>query len=177
LTKATTAPIRGLLALALVALTALCVVFAGVALYRQSHLTDKPFSLSNSGQAITPDSERHAAVAIAEQFCLRMDGVDGSDVDGYKKRVSELLTTKQKAKFTSQFAEFEKVGVDKTLKGEGTILSSGVADIDQDSATVLVVHDSTVKATSGTTERHYRWTVSLRKVHGDWLVDDFTPVS
>jgi hypothetical protein len=40
-----------------------------------------------------------------------------------------------------------------------------------------VVHDSTVKATSGTTERHYRWTVSLRKVHGDWLVDDFTPVS
>jgi hypothetical protein len=172
LTKATTGHTRGPIALALVALTVLSVVLAGVLLYRASHLTDKPFSLSNSGQAITPDSERHAAVALAEQFCLRMDGVDG-----YKKRVSELLTTKQKAKFTSQFAEFEKVGVDKSLKGEGTILSSGVADIDLDSATVLVVHDSTVEATSGTTERHYRWTVSLRKVHGDWLVDDFTPVS
>jgi hypothetical protein len=177
LTKATTGPTRGALALALVALTVLSVVVAGVLVHRASHLTDKPFSLSNSGQAITPDSERHAAVALAEQFCLRMDGVDGSDVDGYKKRVAELLTTKQKAKFTSQFAEFEKVGVDKSLKGEGTILASGVSDIDQDSATVLVVHDSTVKATSGTTERHYRWTVSLRKVHGDWLVDDFTPVS
>lgn len=177
MTKATTGPTRGALALALVALTVLSVVVAGVLVHRASHLTDKPFSLSNSGQAITPDSERHAAVALAEQFCLRMDGVDGSDVDGYKKRVAELLTTKQKAKFTSQFAEFEKVGVDKSLKGEGTILASGVSDIDQDSATVLVVHDSTVKATSGTTERHYRWTVSLRKVHGDWLVDDFTPVS
>ena len=161
----------------LVVLTALGVVIAGVLLYRASHLTDKPFSLSNSGQVITSDSDRHAAVALAEQFCLRMDAIDGSDVDGYKKRVAQLLTTKQKAKFTSQFAEFEKVGVDKSLKGEGTILSSGLADIDPDSATVLVVHDSTVKATSGTTERHYRWTVSLRKVHGSWLVDDFTPVS
>lgn len=161
----------------LVVLTALGVVIAGVLLYRASHLTDKPFSLSNSGQVITSDSDRHAAVALAAQFCLRMDAIDGSDVDGYKKRVAQLLTTKQKAKFTSQFAEFEKVGVDKSLKGEGTILSSGVADIDQDGCAVLVVHDSTVKATSGTTERHYRWTVSLRKVHGSWLVDDFTPVS
>jgi hypothetical protein len=177
LTKATTGNTRGVLALTLVVLTALGVVVAGVLLHRASHLTDKPFSLSNSGQAITSDNDRHAAVALAEQFCLRMDAIDGSDVDGYKKRVAQLLTTKQKAKFTSQFAEFEKVGVDKSLKGEGTILSSGVADIDQDSATVLVVHDSTVKATSGTTERHYRWTVSLRKVHGSWLVDDFTPVS
>jgi hypothetical protein len=174
---ATTGKARGVLALVLVGLTVLSVVVAGVLLQRASNLTDKPFSLSNSGQPIVPESERHAAVAVAEQFCLRMDGVDGSDVEGYKKRVAELLTTKQKAKFTSQFAEFEKVGVDKTLKGQGTILSSGVADIDQDSATVLVVHDSTVKATSGTTERHYRWTVSLRKVHGHWLVDDFTPVS
>jgi hypothetical protein len=177
LTTATTRPTRGLIALALVVLTALGVVVAGVLLHRAANLTDKPFSLTNSGQTITSDTDRHAAVALAEQFCLRMDAVDGSDVDGYKKRVAQLLTTKQKAKFTSQFAEFEKVGVDRALKGEGTILSSGVSDIDQDSATVLVVHDSTVKATSGTTERHYRWTVSLRKVHGAWLVDDFTPVS
>jgi hypothetical protein len=177
LTKATTRQSRGLIALALIVVTLLCVVAAGVLLYRASNLTDKPFSLSNNGQAIPSDSERHAAVAVAEQFCLRMDGVDGSDVEGYKKRVSELLTTKQKTKFTSGFGEFEKLGLDKTLKGAGTILASGVSDIDQDSATVLVAHDSTVKASSGTTERHYRWTVSLRKVHGDWLVDDFTPVS
>lgn len=150
---------------------------AGVVLYRASHLTDKPFTLSNSGQSIPSDDDRHTVVAVAEQFCLRMDAVDASDLDGYKKRVAELLTTKQKAKFTSEFGQIEKLGLDKDLKGTGTVLASGVTDLDQDSATVLVAHDSSVKASTGTTERHYRWTVSLRKVHGDWLVDDFTPVS
>jgi Mce-associated membrane protein len=177
LTKAATGSTRGLVALALVVVTALGVLVAGVMVYRASHPTDKPFSLSNSGQPIPAESERHQVVAVAEQFCLRMDSVDGSDVAGYKKRVSELLTTKQKAKFDSSFAEFEKLGVSKDLKGTGTILASGVADVDPDSATVLVAHDSTVKDTSGDTDRHYRWTVALRKVHGHWLVDDFTPVS
>jgi len=157
--------------------TVLSVAVAGVLLYRTSHLTDAPLSLSNSGQPIPSDSDKHKAVAVAEQFCLRMDGVDGSDLAGYKKRVSELLTTKQKAKFTSEFANFEKLATDKTIKGTGTVLASGLSDIDSDSATVLVAHDSSVKASSGTTERHYRWTVALRKVQGRWLVDDFTPVS
>ncbi|HEX2893866.1 MAG TPA: hypothetical protein VHO29_07670 [Marmoricola sp.] len=177
MSQATTGRTRGLIALALVVLTALSVAVAGVLLYRSAHLTDEPFSLSNSGQSIPSDAARHQAVAVAEQFCLRMDAVDASDVEGYKKKVSELLTTKQKAKFESEFAQFQKLGLDKELKGTGTILASGVADIDQDSATVLVAHDSSVKASGGTTERHYRWTVALRKVHGDWLVDDFTPVS
>lgn len=177
MTNASTGRGRGLVALALVVVTVVSVAVAGVLLYRSSHLTDQPFSLSNSGQAIPSDSARHQVVAIAEQFCLRMDAVDASDVDGYKKRVSELLTTKQKAKFESQFAQFKSLGLDPKLKGTGTILASGLSDIDQDSATVLVAHDSTVKASTGTTERHYRWTVALRKVHGDWLVDDFTPVS
>lgn len=177
MTEATTGRARGWSALALVVLTVLAVAVAAVLVYRSSHLTDKPFSLSNGGQAITSDTERHEVVAVAEQFCLRMDAVDASDVEGYKKRVSELLTTKQKAKFESEFAQFEKLGLDKSLKGSGTILASGLSDIDQDSATVLVAHDSTVKQTAGTQERHYRWTVALRKVHGDWLVDDFTPVS
>lgn len=177
MTNATTGRTRGLVALALVTLTVLAVAVAGVLLYRTSHPTDAPFSLSNSGQPIASDSERHQVVAVAEQFCLRMDGVDASDPDGYKKRVSQLLTTKQKAKFESQFAQFKNLGLDPKLKGVGTILASGLSDIDQDSATVLVAHDSTVTDSSGTTDRHYRWTVALRKVNGDWLVDDFTPVS
>jgi len=177
LTNASTGRGRGLVALALVVVTVVSVAVAGVLLYRSSHLTDQPFSLSNSGQAIPSDSVRHEVVAIAEQFCLRMDAVDASDVDGYKKKVSELLTTKQKAKFTSEFEQFQKLGIAGDLKSTGTVLASGLGDLDQDSATVLVAHDSTVKQGSGTQERHYRWTVALRKVHGHWLVDDFTPVS
>ena len=173
----TNAKARGLVALALLVLTVLAVLVAAVLSYRSSHLTDEPFSLTNSGRAIPSDAERHDVVAIAEQFCLRMDALDGSDLAGYEKRVSQLLTTKQKAKFTSEFEQFQKLGIAGDLKSTGTVLASGLGDLDQDSATVLVAHDSTVKQGSGTQERHYRWTVALRKVHGHWLVDDFTPVS
>ena len=163
--------------LVLLVLLALGLTASGLLYARQNNLTDEPFSLSNNGQTIPSDAAKHQVVAVAEQFCLRMDAVDGSDLEGYQKRVSALLTTKQKAKFTQEFADFEKLGVEQQLKGTGTVLASGVADMDDDSATVLVVHDSTVKSSTGTTERHYRWTVSLRKVDGKWLVDDFTPVS
>lgn len=140
------------------------------------NLTSKAL-LFNNGDPLVSDSQRHQAVAAGEQFCLRMDNVDGSDPEGYVKRVAELLTTKQKAKFTSEFSDFQKLGVEPDLKGTGTILASGLADIDLDSATVLVAHDSSVVTKTGTTQRHYRWTVTLRKVSGHWLVDDFTPVS
>jgi hypothetical protein len=177
LTKATTGTTRGLIALVLLVLLVAGVIGSGVLIYRQGHLTDEPFTLGNSGQTIPDDAARHTVVAVAEQFCLRMDGVDGSDTDGYVKRVSELLTTKQKAKFTSEFEQFQKLGIQPGLKGTGTILASGLTDMDADSATVLVAHDSAVKDSGATTQRHYRWTVNLRKVSGTWLVDDFTPVS
>lgn len=168
---------RGLIALVLLVLLVLALAASGLLLQRQANLTDKPFSLSNNGRMIPSDAERAEVVAVAEQFCLRMDAVDGSDLEGYRDKVAELLTTKQKTKFTGEFAEFEKLGVEQDLKGKGTVLASGLADMDQDNATVLVVHDSTVTSAANTTERHYRWTVELRKVSGEWLVDDFTPVS
>lgn len=177
MTDATPRRALGFLVLALLLITVLALALSGVLYLRQKNLTDDPFSLSNAGQVIPSDQARHQAVAVAEQFCLRMDAVDGSDTSGYVDRVSELLTTRQKAKFTSGFGEFEKLGVDKSLRGEGTIKASAVSDMDTDSATVLVAHDSTVTTSSGTTERHYRWTVTLRKVSGKWLVDDFNPVS
>lgn len=158
-------------------MTVLALLAAGLLFLHQRNLTDEPFSLSNGGRPIPTDAERHKVVAVAEQFSLRMDGVSGDDPDGYVKKVGELLTTKQKAKFTQEFADFQKLGVQKGLQGTGTILASGLADMDDDSATVLVAHDSTVKASDGTTQRHYRWTVTLRKVDGKWLVDDFSPVT
>jgi hypothetical protein len=163
--------------LGLVALLVVGAVASGLLLAHQANLTDKPFTLSNSGRVIPSDTQRHQAIAVAEQFCLRMDAVDGSNLDAYKSKVEALLTTKQKAKFEDEFSQFEKLGVEEKLKGTGTVLASGVGDMDDDSAMVLVAHDSSVASSTGTTERHYRWTVSLRKVHGDWLVDDFTPVS
>ena len=130
MTKATTGQARALIALALVTLTVLAVVVAGVLLARTSHLTDAPFSLSNSGQPVASDAERHEVVAVAEQFCLRMDSVDASDADGYKKRVSELLTTKQKAKFESEFARRQSSPAVIGLREE--LAASGLRERDPD---------------------------------------------
>jgi Mce-associated membrane protein len=180
LTRTSTRATGSFLALALVVLSVLSVLsvlVAAVLVYRSSHLTDAPFSLSNSGRAVPPDAERHKVVAVAEQFCLRVDGFDGDQPDEYKKSVTEMLTTKYKKAFDTEFAAIQQLGVQKGQKGKGTIVASGVGTLDGDSATVLVVHDNTITSSSGTTERHSRWTVDLNKVDGKWLVDDFTPVS
>jgi hypothetical protein len=177
LTKATTGHARGLIVLALLVLLLVGAVVSVVLAQRMGDLTDKPFSLSNDGRVIPSDSERHQAVAVAEQFCLRVDAFNGDDPAGYRKLVTEMLTTKYKKSFETEFAAIEQLGIQKGQKGKGTVVASGVGEMDDDSATILVVHDNTITSASGTTQRHSRWTVDLNKVDGTWLVDDFTPVS
>jgi hypothetical protein len=177
LTKATTGITRGLIVLALGVLLVAGLVASGVLYLRQDNLTDKPFSLSNSGRTIPTDAERHEVVAVAEQFCLRVDAFDGDDPEGYRKLVTPMLTTKYKKAFDTEFDAVQKLGVQAGQKGKGTIVVSGVADMDEDSARVLVVHDNTITSQAGSTSRHYRWTIDLNKVDGKWLIDDFTPVS
>jgi Mce-associated membrane protein len=177
LTKALTGTTRGLIALALLLLLIVGVAASVTLLQRRSNLTDKPFSWSNDGHVIASDAQRHKVVAIAEQFCLRVDAFNGDDPDAYKKSVTAMLTTKYKKAFDTEFAAIQQLGIQKGQTGKGTIVASGVGDIDEDSATVLVVHDNTITSDAGTTERHSRWTINLNKVDGRWLVDDFTPVS
>jgi hypothetical protein len=177
LTKATTGLARGLIVLALMVLLVVGAVASVVLLHRQGDLTDKPFSMSNDGRVVPSDAQRHKVVAIAEQFCLRVDAFNGDDPDTYQKLVTEMLTTKYKKAFDTEFAAIQQLGIQKGQTGKGTIVASGIGEMDDDSATVLVVHDNTITSSSGTTQRHSRWTVELDKVDGKWLIDDFTPVS
>ena len=63
------------------------------------------------------------------------------------------------------------------MKGTGKVLLTAVGDSDDDSATVLVVHDASVTTTQGNIDHHYRWSVDVVKVNGEWRVDDFNPVN
>jgi uncharacterized protein HemX len=121
--------------------------------------------------------ERADAVNVASQFALRMDKVDGTDFDNYIKGVNELLTTKAKTTNTEVFDVMKQSYEAAKVKGSGKVLLSAVGDSDEDSATVLVVHDADVTTTQGNIEHHYRWTVNMVKVNGSWLVDDFNPVT
>jgi len=123
------------------------------------------------------EQERAAASNVAAQFALRMDQVDGTDFDNYIKGVNELLTTKAKTKNNEVFDVMKQSYETAKVKGAGKVLLTAVGDADEDSATVLVVHDADVTTTQGNIEHHYRWTVNVVKVNGSWLVDDFNPVT
>lgn len=135
------------------------------------------------------DRARSEAVTAAEQFALRMDNIQLGDFAQYKSDLEPLLTTKEKTVFEQQFKQFEEVynqsqqaGGDqsgaksqaKSEGGQGKIVFSGASDADEDSATVLVAHDSSVPGQDQAL--HFRWQLGMRRVAGHWLVDDFTPV-
>jgi Mce-associated membrane protein len=127
------------------------------------------------------DDARRDALTAAEQFALRMDALDASNLDAYEKSIEPLLTTKEKTEFRQQFDQFRQLlqqaqkSTDSTSKPQGKIQLAGVADADSDSANVLVAHDSSGGGNQETL--HSRWTLGMRKIGGTWLVDSFVPVS
>ncbi len=132
---------------------------------------------SAADQANLDASERTAVVRVAEQFTVRVNNYDSTTVDGYQQSITPMLSTKFKAQFSKAMTEI--IGQVKQAKmvSKGEVLASGVSEIDADSAQVLVVADASVKTVYDQRKRHFRWQVSLVKVDGHWLVDDFTPVA
>ena len=130
-----------------------------------------------SKRADDSQQERASASSVASQFALRMDNVDGTNFDKYIKGINELLTTKAKTKNQKTFESIKQSYEAAKVKGTGKVLLTAVGDSDDDSATVLVVHDASVKTTQGNIDHHYRWSVDVVKVNGEWRVDDFNPVN
>jgi Mce-associated membrane protein len=120
---------------------------------------------------------RHDVVRVAEQFTVRVNNYDSASVEDYKASVSEMLSTKFSDEFDKAMEDIVKSVQEAEMDSEGKVLASGVASLDQDSAQVLVVADADVKTVFDTRQRHFRWEISLVKVDGTWLVDDFTPVA
>ena len=147
------------------------------------------------GDADGVQSDREAAMSQVEQFVLRLNtyGPDQLDDQGhlpeYEKQVTAVITPK--------FAEdFEKSGLpiaEQTVAKAGLgrtakIFGVGVDSIDADSATAIVAaglngSSPDPKHPDDTSKRIpldpavLRWSVSLVKVDGKWLVDDYTPVT
>lgn len=154
------AVIAAVLVLAIAAAVAYAVVMAG-----------------RVGDEARQERDRADATAVAEQFALRMDNFSSDHLDRYARQINQLLTTKAKAKFDPVFKQFSQVYRQGHVSGSGRVLVAGIGEVDQDSATALVVHDMTARSDGGTQVHHYRWTVSLVKVQGHWRVDDFNQVS
>ncbi|MGH3333532.1 MAG: hypothetical protein ACRDPJ_19715 [Nocardioidaceae bacterium] len=114
---------------------------------------------------------------VAEQFTARVNDYDPESVDDYQSSVGAMLSTKFRGEFEKAMEDIVRSVQEAKMDSQGNVIASGVASLDQDSARVLVVADAEVKTVVDTRARHFRWEVSLVKVDGDWLVDNFTPVA
>lgn len=120
---------------------------------------------------------RNDVVRVAQRFTAEVNDYDASTMDGYKKRIAPMLSTKFRGQFDHAVSQIRSSVKQADMSSQGDVLASAVASLDPDSAQVLVVSDARVKTVFGTKVRHFRWQVSLVNVDGRWLVDDFSPVA
>lgn len=147
------------------------------------------------GDAEGVQSEREAVMSQVEQFVLRLNtyGPDQLDDQGhmpdYEKQVTAVITPKFAADFEKSglpIAEqtVAKAGLGRTAK----IFGVGVDSIDGDSATAIVAaglngsspdpkHPNDAAKRIPLDPAVLRWSVTLVKTDGKWLVDDYTPVT
>jgi hypothetical protein len=129
--------------------------------------------------------QREEVMSVTNQFMLRMGtyGPDMLDDQGqmpeYRDRVKEVITPKFATSFDKQAGTAEQVVAQAGVSREAAVLATGVSTIDSDSATVLVAGTFTDTYQKGGQQEPipFRIEVSLVKTDGEWLVDDFSPVT
>lgn len=138
-----------------------------------------------------PD-EREQVMSVTDQFVKRLgtyspDMLDESgQMAAYREQVREVITPKFAADFDKEVATAEQLVAQGGITRSADVFATAVSSIDDDSARVLVAGAFTDRYEQGTGEKArtidqeplpFRFTVDLVKIEGEWLVDDFSPVS
>jgi Mce-associated membrane protein len=148
-------------------------------------------ALGVDGEQDSLQTQRESVMAQAEQFMLRINtyGPDQLSDDGtmpdYRKLVEEVITPKFAADFEKNAPLAEATVKQAGLARTAEVFSTGVSAIDSDSATALVAGSITQSYPKkpGSDQRvqtepaPFRVQVSLVKIKGTWLIDDFQPLT
>jgi hypothetical protein len=147
-------------------------------------------ALGIDGDQDAVQSERESVMAQAEQFMLRIntyspDLLDGDTMPKYRDLVDDVITSKFAADFEKNAPLAEATVKQAGLARTAEVFSTGISTIDSDSATALVAGSITQSypKSPGSDERvqtepaPFRVQVTLVKVKGTWLVDDFSPLT
>ncbi len=122
---------------------------------------------------------RSDAVAAARQEMLNLDSLSAATIDGDLTKIIDGATGSFKDQFAKAKTDLKQVVTQRKTTSAGVIRSSGVVRSDNDTATVLIAVDRTIKDAStsqpGTTTD--RWRLDLEKHDGRWLVANLNPVS
>jgi hypothetical protein len=150
---------------------------------------------SADGGLDLPD-EREQAMSLTDQFVKRLgtyspDMLDDSgQMPDYREQVREVITPKFAADFDKEVATAEQLVAQGGITRTADVFATAVSTIDDDSARVLVAGAFTDSYQQGSgaggsgkaravdqEPLPFRFTVDLVVIEGEWLVDDFTPVS
>ncbi|WP_205473305.1 hypothetical protein [Nocardioides sp. SYSU D00038] len=138
-------------------------------------------------------SQRDQVMAQTRQFALRINtygpellGDDGKTMPEYRELCTEVMTAKFGQDLLEsgiQLAEqsVAQAGVGRSAK----VYAAGVSALSDDRATALVALEFTTSYPDPDDEEErindvplpLRWEVTLLKVDGEWLVDDYEPVT
>lgn len=131
------------------------------------------------------------AVSVARQFVLNADAFTPANIKGYLANLTPLMTTKFQADQTKEYAQFEQLvgpvlsqvtGASKyaAMASTGSIQFAALGSFTGTTATVLVAHDALFAgvrpqqcASQPASCQTRRWLVTLRKIGGVWLVDNY----
>jgi hypothetical protein len=134
-------------------------------------------------------AERDQVMSRTRQFMLRMgtygpDQLENGKLPEYRELVSEVISPKFATSFDKSVTTAEQIVSQAGVSREAEVFSAGVSTIDADSATALVAGaftDSYPTGKAGELEPQqpvpFRIEVDLVKTEGEWLVDDFAPVT
>jgi Mce-associated membrane protein len=132
-------------------------------------------------------SERERVMSTATQFVLQVNTFGPEDLDeqdrlsGYVDRVGELMTSK----FTEDFKEAQELPEQLVTQADigrsATVNAVAVSTIGEDSATAIAAFELTHSFPSAKKPKQRiddrpvptRWQLNLRKVEGEWLIDDY----
>ncbi len=135
--------------------------------------------------------EREVAMSQAKQFVLRLNTYgpqlldENNAMPDYRELVTEVITPKFATDFEENAALAEQTVAQAGVGRTGEVFSTGTSAIDGDSATVLVAGSFTNSYPNpqapeeriDTDSLPFRFEVSLKKIDGEWLVDDFVPLT
>ena len=146
---------------------------------------------SADGGLNLPD-EREQVMSLTDQFVKRLgtyspDMLDDSgQMPEYRDQVREVITPKFAADFDKEVATAEQLVAQGAITRTADVFATAVSSIDDDSARVLVAGAFTDSYEQGAGDKAstvdqeplpFRFTVDLVMIEGEWLVDDFSPVS
>lgn len=164
---------------------ALLIVLVVVALVAAGVLA---FRVVTRESGTSSQSERDEVMSVGRQFMLAINTYgpnlvdDSGQMPQYRDDVTKLITPKFQASFDQSVTIAEqtaKAGLTRSAE----VFATGVSDLDQDSATVLVAGSfvNSYQNKKGKTVRDepapFRVAVSIVRIDGAWMVDDFSPVT